>query len=51
MMMMMMIVGSVRERGSDDDGGWVCEREREVVSEKIIKKYKRMNILLNKYVK
>ena len=28
MMMMMMIVGSVRERGSDDDGGWVCERER-----------------------
>ena len=44
-----------------DDGGWVWSdrvmmivgsvREREVVSEKIIKKYKRMNILLNKYVK
>ena len=28
-MMMTMMVGSVRERGSDDDGGWVCERERE----------------------
>ena len=27
-MMMMMIVGSVGERGSDDDGGWVYERER-----------------------
>ena len=33
---MMMVVGSVRER--------------EVVSEKIIKKYKRMNILLNNCV-
>ena len=39
------------------DGGWVMmtvvgfEREREAMSEKIIKKCKRMNILLNKCVK
>ena len=41
------------------NGGWVMmtvvgferEREREAMSEKIIKKCKRMNILLNKCVK
>ena len=28
MMMMMMMVRSVRERGNDNDGGSVCEKER-----------------------
>ena len=27
MMMMMMMVRSVRERGNDNDGGLVCEKE------------------------
>ena len=28
MMMMMMMVRSVREKGNDNDGGSVCEKER-----------------------
>ena len=27
-MRMMMMIGFFADLGSDDDGGWVCERER-----------------------